>query len=516
MPSMEHFSMSQKNLEKLSPLPTETETATFIAAGYSVDREGRPLHPHLCEQGVAPLPNGKGAYWNWGPNFTTDPIVLTNEDRPRVLLIHRSDTGDLALPGGFVDAEELQNPIQAAYRELKEETNLELDSQGTLIYQGIVDDPRATANAWPETSAYLFTVSEPLPVQAGDDAREAGWYYIDTLPDTLYGSHANLIQKALETQTPLQRTVEEILAIPVEEREIHHIDAGHMAYQHFFTRHQDDHLFVKAHDSSRFTDSLREAHSRAYLQKEHGIYTHLKQQSYVFLPDRIALIDDTVLAMDALHAENGWAWRAPNETELFNQYVSDTIKAFDALQNLNAPAQPEYHSSIQDTYSTLWQEGWDAITDENMDKIVNKIRHFSSAWDAEHTQTSEVFIARLPLMKEKSLTIDRHQELFMAHNDARQSNIAWHPQYGTKLVDWSWGDIAPRNADSTMFLIDLLKSGKNVTNYLPAFNQDHAHTLVGFWLAHSLWETRDDSQTVREHQVASAMAAFQLLNLGQE
>ena len=46
---------------------------------------------------------------------------------------------------------------------------------------------------------------------------------------------------------------------------------------------------------------------------------------------------------------------------------------------------------------------------------------------------------------------------------------------------------------------------------LEVFNKEHAQTLIGFWLAHSLWQTRDGSSTVREHQVASAVAAHQLL-----
>ena len=499
-----------KKLEKKPAiLPSPEETAAFEAAGYDVDAEGRPLHPLLGSLDPS-TPTGKGAYWNWGPNFTADPIVITNETRPQVLLIERTDTGDLALPGGFVDADERQNPSAAAYRELAEETGLALTSEGVLIYQGVVDDPRATANAWPETSAYLFTVSEPLPVKAGDDARQANWHYVDELPQKLYGSHADLIKQALELHTA-PRSIEEILNISPKEREIQVIDAGHMAYDHYFTRHQNDHLFVKAHDSSRFTDSFREAHSRAYLQKEYELFNHLKHHGFEFIPKRVALIDDTILAMDALHKEDGWTWRAPQAAESLRAYISDTIQAFSILQDTAAPKKPDYHATIQDTYSTLWQEGWDSIDDSSLEKIVNKIRQFSSNWSPQQQGLSEQLITTLPHIKEKSLALPRNQELFMAHNDARQSNIAWHPKHGTRLVDWSWGDVAPKNADSTMFLIDLVKSGKEVDAHLLSFSPEYAHTLIGFWLAHSLWQTRDGSQTVREHQIASAVAAYQLL-----
>lgn len=506
----EHKIIEQKEM-KATVLPTLEETAAFIAAGYTIDAKNRPLHPYLNDMDPN-TPSGKGAYWSWGPNFTADPIVVTAENRPRILLIQRSDTGDLALPGGFVDADEMQEPIHAAYRELAEETGLSLKSEGTLVYQGVVDDPRATANAWPETFAYVFTIPKPLPVRAGDDAREAHWYYVDELPETLYGSHAQLIKKAFEVQPPSRRTIEEVLAIPTEERDIQHIDAGHMAYEHLFTRHQHDHLFVKAHNSSRFSDALREAHSRAYLKKEYSLYQHLEQQQFEFIPERVALIDDTVLAMDALSEDSGWMWRAPKQADALQQYISDTIQAFNSLQNTPPPHQPEYHTAIQDTYSTLWQEGWDSMNDATLGQIVSKIRGFSANWSTDQRQISEQLIEMLPAIKERSQSLSRNEALFMAHNDARQSNIAWHPKHGIRLVDWSWGDTGPKNADSTMFLIDLVKSGKKVDAHLSSFNHDYAHILIGFWLAHSLWQTRDGGQTVREHQVASAVAAYHLLS----
>jgi len=458
-------------------------------------------------------PTGKGAYWNWGPNYTADPIVITSEQRPRILLIKRSDTGEHALPGGFVDETELHNPILAAYRELEEETGLTIDVGGDLIYQGIVDDPRATANAWPETSAYLFTISEPMPVQAGDDAREADWYFIDDLPEKLYGSHADLIEKALENRTP-QRTIEEVLAVAADKRETVLVDAGHMAYDHYFTRFQQDHLFVKAHDSSRFTDSFREAHSRAYLEKEFALYNHLKRLNYSAIPNRVALVDDSLLAMDALHTDDGWQWRAPRNPDEFDQYVQDTLDSFEELQRLESPATPKYHQHIQDTYTTLWREGWDSIDDQSVERIVNKVRQFSSNWSDEQYNACEQMISNLHAIKLKSLHIRREQPLFMAHNDARQSNIAWHPKHGTRLVDWSWGDAGLKNADTTMFLIDLVKSGRDISAFKQHVNNDQAHILIGFWLAHSLWETRDGSTSVREHQAASALAAYKVLNAG--
>lgn len=181
-----------------TPLPSPDETLHLQTKGYQTDSLGRPLHPwaqHLLSSEHGGIVTGKGAYWNWGPNPTADPIVITTEKRPRILLIERSDTGVLALPGGFLDGNE--PPHDAALRELEEETSLKLSQTGTLIYQGPVSDLRGTLHAWAETSAYLFTVDAPCDVAGNDDALSAKWYFIDELPGTLFGSHALLVEMAL-------------------------------------------------------------------------------------------------------------------------------------------------------------------------------------------------------------------------------------------------------------------------------------------------------------------------------
>ena len=58
------------------------------------------------------LVSGRGLLGRWGPNHAGDPVVTrwaknTENDKKKVLeiiLISRKDTGELALPGGMVDA----------------------------------------------------------------------------------------------------------------------------------------------------------------------------------------------------------------------------------------------------------------------------------------------------------------------------------------------------------------------------------------------------------------------------
>lgn len=495
---------------KNEPLPTIEEVSRFTNEGYETDSLGRPLHPWAAQILSSELRGaviGKGFYWNWGPNRTADPIIITDEARPQILLITRGDNGQLALPGGFVDDGEL--PIDSATREANQETGIADLPTGSLVYQGPVADPRTTLNAWAETSAFLFTVPETTPVKGGDDARDAAWYYLDEINEELHGSHTQLIALALE-QLDYKGSLKKLLAVPEKYRTVTHLQAGHMAYHHYVTTYtNNDSAFVKQHDPAFFTDPSREAHSRLYLEKEHATYKHLASQGFTAIPRRVEFIDNTILAMDHLAEADGWQWRLPTENS--DAYISDILKEFSNLQAIDPTELTQFHEKITPSYKTFWREGWDDIDDITADKIAKRVAYFANEWKDDQKIIAKRLVDSLQKLKTQASQRSRTPTLFMAHNDARQSNIAWHPEHGVKIIDWSWADAAPQNADATMFLIDLAKADYPTENYHQYINPDFAHTLIGFWLAHSIWETRDASLTVREHQVASACAAFAIL-----
>ncbi|CAF3081044.1 unnamed protein product [Rotaria sp. Silwood2] len=81
---------------------------TSAMGKYEIDEKtNRPNNP----QGRTGL-SGRGLLGRWGPNHAGDPIVTRwaeneHDDKKKVLqiiLICRKDTGELALPGGMVDA----------------------------------------------------------------------------------------------------------------------------------------------------------------------------------------------------------------------------------------------------------------------------------------------------------------------------------------------------------------------------------------------------------------------------
>src|SRR5690606_13272603 len=106
-----------------------------------------------------------------GANYAADAVVVSRDSS--LLLIKRL-SGEWALPGGFVDTQE--SSLATAHRELSEETGLQIDHPGALVYSGKVNDPRNSAGRWIESDAYLFDGIDEADVVAKDDAIDARWW----------------------------------------------------------------------------------------------------------------------------------------------------------------------------------------------------------------------------------------------------------------------------------------------------------------------------------------------------
>ena len=189
-------------------LPTDEEIIDIADMGYRTDSQGRPKHPwygKMAADVAIGVVMGKGFYRYWGPNYTADSVVIQNG---HVLLIERRDSGLYAVTGGHRDPDEttgeLEDSLHAGIREVGEEADLDLNGRGSpvQIHQGPVVDIRMTANAWPETTAFLFDLGDDPnlpPVKGGDDAKKAGWKPLEVarqLP--MHGSHKLFIEQVLE------------------------------------------------------------------------------------------------------------------------------------------------------------------------------------------------------------------------------------------------------------------------------------------------------------------------------
>ncbi|XP_066941994.1 ADP-ribose pyrophosphatase, mitochondrial [Macrobrachium rosenbergii] len=175
---------------------------------------------------------GRGVLGRWGPNHAADPIVTrwkmdsgekvlhkeTEQPILQFVCIQRRDNGQWAIPGGMVDpGEKVSVTLQREFLEealnsldmtsgqkVEAEKEIkELFKGGEEVYQGYVDDPRNTDNAWMETVAYNFHENESdgllyrISLQAGDDAQAVKWQDIGSHLD-LYASHRDFIKKVAE------------------------------------------------------------------------------------------------------------------------------------------------------------------------------------------------------------------------------------------------------------------------------------------------------------------------------
>lgn len=139
--------------------------------------------------------------------YTADAVVFAKQDdTPVVLLILRSATSDAypghwALPGGYVNAGETS--FAAAYRELLEETGINLYEQGaSLRPTGIYDAPDRDPRGRVISVAYTAQLPAPVEVQGADDADRAKWVPLDkALADDLAFDH-NLILANAAGQLP--------------------------------------------------------------------------------------------------------------------------------------------------------------------------------------------------------------------------------------------------------------------------------------------------------------------------
>lgn len=128
------------------------------------------------------------------PAVTTDCVVFTNEEEPKVLLIQRGNEpykGNWAFPGGFMNMEETAE--ECAVRELKEETGLTVKQiQQIGAYSKVDRDPRGRTIS----IAYLAIVDAPAAVSGMDDAAKAAWFPLTSLPNLAF-DHQDIMTDAI-------------------------------------------------------------------------------------------------------------------------------------------------------------------------------------------------------------------------------------------------------------------------------------------------------------------------------
>jgi 8-oxo-dGTP diphosphatase len=124
---------------------------------------------------------GKYTYDYPRPSVSVDIVIVTDERRPRVLLIRRKKppfARAWALPGGFVEMDESLEA--AAKRELSEETGVD---GGRLTQFATFGEPGRDPRGRVISVAYLAVVDRHvLQPRADDDAADVGWFSLARPP----------------------------------------------------------------------------------------------------------------------------------------------------------------------------------------------------------------------------------------------------------------------------------------------------------------------------------------------
>lgn len=132
------------------------------------------------------------------PAISVDILVFSKQHAgTRLLLIRRKNEpykGDWAFPGGFMNIDETAE--EAAFRELKEETNLDVSELRQVGAFSKVDrDPRERV-----VSIVFYTVVDEEGIVSGsDDAAEAKWFPLGAVPALAF-DHAEILKRTLETK----------------------------------------------------------------------------------------------------------------------------------------------------------------------------------------------------------------------------------------------------------------------------------------------------------------------------
>ena len=129
------------------------------------------------------------------PAVTADCVVFSREETGlSVLLIERVNEpfkGCWAFPGGFMDMDE--DAEACAIRELKEETGLEIMSMKQVgAFTEVNRDPRGRT-----VSIAFYAVIEKSEVKGSDDAAQAKWFPIDSIPPLAF-DHEEILRMALK------------------------------------------------------------------------------------------------------------------------------------------------------------------------------------------------------------------------------------------------------------------------------------------------------------------------------
>lgn len=243
--------------------------------------------------------------------------------------------------------------------------------------------------------------------------------------------------------------------------------------------------------------------TKTWARKEIEAYEFLEEQSFPHIPKLLAHnVDRTGFALEALAAGGGWDW-----TDTWNrERLNKTLSVMDELATLTPLAAP--HDIFARGMISETADGWRPLAEstEKQTMLREKLRASGHGTLAETVD--------FPAMATLSARfVFRNDSL--VHNDVRADNGAWNPSLGAvKLIDWNWAQISDRRIDTNSLLVQVHKSGFDVTSqHADWLNADALQWLAGFWLngaAKIGLHNTSEVTTLGDHRLLSGIAALKL------
>lgn len=190
------------------------QTPDGVAAAEWLRRSAAALVPFDLDDRGWPLnPAGRTGWTgrrlrHWGENAAANCIVRSNDGY--VLMTRCDDLALWAFPGGMIEPGE--DRVEAMRRVLREKTGVDVSGvDPKILHRGYREDARATDNAWACSVLSLFVVPRQVPVAAGGDTIEVGWFRVDTAEQLaaeldvrggLYEAHRPWLQAAIDHLSP--------------------------------------------------------------------------------------------------------------------------------------------------------------------------------------------------------------------------------------------------------------------------------------------------------------------------
>ena len=310
-----------------------------------------------------------------------------------------------------------------------------------------------------------------------------------------------LIQRALDYEASKR-----LVATVKNAEHCHAVSGGYMKYDKSIAVAGDQYTFVKQQPTVGDVSAGRYHDMYTYLEKEAGVMAHLRTHGFNSVP-ATSLFHNGQLLMDALRTEDGWEWQASPAT--FDAYLQGVLAA---LKELETTPLPTDAFSVEPSYESIVQEGWRLF---NYETFTEKAEEFFSHLTQKAEASARAFVADIPELQQIARTPQDPEEFVFCHLDMRQENLAWHPEKGVRIIDWSWAGPGLPGSDATSLLIDLYKSGHDVSRYATYINPQHCLNLMGFWLAHSILPN-EGAEGLRLQQFASALSAYALLTAAKQ